>query len=419
MTASMHENGVGVTPGREVLSRVDGASKLDTASARPAGRSRAEVVRMTDEHDEALADFIRRVWDPEATPESVRRGRIAAATANPVTPGEDVPTILFLVNGRVVGHLTTIPVAVWSGGRARPAHWMKGLIVLPEYRNGPVGFSLLREGLRHVGCALAVAVQPSAYKLFEAAGFANLGTLSNHVRVLEPGRVLARIDLDRMGLSRVPGWLPHVLGVVRRGPLPAVLGTCARIVLDLWAVAGELRTRGLSIRVMDEEVDAFELDRLWQTAGRSLPAAPVRDGRYLTRRYPSGEGHPYALVTVREHSRLVGVGVVRRPRKEGDPRLGGIAVGTLSDIVYPTDRRDVGRALLAGADALARRFEADALLCSASHPGLRTLLTASGYLPIPGNLHFLARDPRSEYSLPVTLAEWWLTRGDSNADEVF
>jgi hypothetical protein len=41
------------------------------------------------------------------------------------------------------------------------------------------------------------------------------------------------------------------------------------------------------------------------------------------------------------------------------------------------------------------------------------------YVPLPGNLHFLARDPQGGYGLPNALGEWWLTRGDGEADEVF
>jgi len=389
------------------------------AAARSAGRPRIEVVRMTDGHAEGVADFIRQVWDAGATPESVRRGRAAAAMASPLTPGQDIPTILCLIDGRVIGYLTTIPIALWSGERESPAHWMKGFMVLPEYRNGPIGFSLVREMIRHVGCALALTVQPAAYKLFEAVGFANLGLLTNHLRLLEPARVLARLDLGRIGLSGLPAWLPRASRVLQRGPLPRVLGAGAKVALRLWSLPGERRTRGLSVRAMTQDVDGDELDRLWQAARKSIAAAPVRDGTYLGWRYARGDDPSYTFVTVREHSTLVGLGVVRRPRPEGDPRLGGIAIGTLSDVVFPPDRPEVGRAVLAGAGVAARQMEADALLCSASHPRLRALLAAAGYVPLPGNLHFLARDPGGMGALPSTLSEWWLTRGDSNADEVF
>src|SRR5438128_6349010 len=72
-----HQAGVG-NPGRKMV----------------AGTT-VEVVRVTDSHADALAEFHRAVWDPSATPDRVRRAR-AAAQLNPVAPGEDVPTFLFL-----------------------------------------------------------------------------------------------------------------------------------------------------------------------------------------------------------------------------------------------------------------------------------------------------------------------------------
>ena len=110
----------------------------------------AEVVRAADEHAEVLAEFYRRVWDPAATAERVLGGRRAAAT-DPAGAGEPPPTFIFLADGAVVGHVTTIPVRLWDSGSEHVFHWVKGLMVLPEHRRGPVGFLLLRETLRHLG----------------------------------------------------------------------------------------------------------------------------------------------------------------------------------------------------------------------------------------------------------------------------
>jgi GNAT superfamily N-acetyltransferase len=378
-----------------------------------------EVVQVTDQHVDCLAEFFRAVWDPDATPEGVRQARAAAAATNPVAPGEDSPTFLFLYDGRALGHLTTIPIRVWSNGGERSAHWMKGFMVLPEYRNGPIGFSLLKEAVRHLGCALVITAQPAAYRLFRAMGFVYLGVMSNHLRVLKPGRVLSRLDIQAVGLSGLPSWLPSAVRVARRGVIAAVLSAAATVVMRLWTAAAHARALGLSVSLVDQDVDPSELDGLWQTVRGSIAAAPVRDGRYIRWRYGAGGGAPYSFVTVRERSTLVGFAVVRCPKSEGDPRLNGVRVATLSDIIFSADRRDVALATLAGAEALARRFEADALLCSTSHARLRAILPLHAYVPLPGNMHFLARDPRGEYALPTTLSQWWLTRGDSNSDEVF
>jgi GNAT superfamily N-acetyltransferase len=390
---------------------------------RPEGwRPKVEVIQVSDRHVDCLAEFFRAVWDPAATGERVRQARVIAAESNPVSPGQASPTFLFLGDGRALGHITTIPVRLWSHEVEHPAHFMKGLMVLPEYRNGPIGSSLLKEAIRHLGCALAIAVKPAAWKLFAALGFVHLGVLSNHLRVLRPARVL-RLDLEMLGLSGLPSWVPRAARLVRHRPIAAVLGAGAAAMVRLWTAAAHARTLGLTVSSADAAPEPSELDALWRMARGSMAAASVRDARYVRSRYGAGggagEGTPYGFVTVRERSVLVGLAVVRRPSAHGDLRLGGLRVATLSDVLFSTDRTPVGLAALAGAEALARRFESDALLCSASHSRLRALLPLQAYVPVPGNLHVLARDPRGACGLPVRLSDWWLTRGDGDADEVF
>jgi GNAT superfamily N-acetyltransferase len=381
-------------------------------------RSLVEVVKVSDHHVTALAEFYRAVWDPGATADSVRASRAAAAESNPVSPGHESPTVLFLRDGRALGHLTTIPTRVWSGGTERPAHWLKGLMVLPEYRNGPVGFALAKETIRHVGCALAIAVQPSAWKLFCALGFADLGVMSNHLLILKPASVL-RLDLDALGLDGLPPWLSRSARFVsRHRTTTAAMGAVASAALRGWTAPSAFRMQGLSVSFV-ESLDPAELDGLWERVRTMLPAAPVRDGRYLQWRYGASHGSAYQFVAVRDGSVLAGFAVVRRPRTNGDSRLHGLRVATLSDIVAPPNRSGVALAALAGAEALARGFDADAVLCSASHRRLRRLLPARAFIPIPGNLHVLVRDPGGACRLPRALDQWWLTRGDGDSDEVF
>src|SRR5262249_24053876 len=92
--------------------------------------SRVEAVRVSDDHLEALSEFYRRVWDPNATPDGVASSRARAAELNAAKPGEPPPTWLVIQDGQAIAHLTTIPIRVWLDGADRPAYWMKGLWVL-------------------------------------------------------------------------------------------------------------------------------------------------------------------------------------------------------------------------------------------------------------------------------------------------
>ncbi|HYR07338.1 MAG TPA: hypothetical protein VEQ60_06205, partial [Longimicrobium sp.] len=181
-----------------------------TAAPAPTG-----VIRVGAEHAEPLAAFYRETWDAGATGGSVHAARRAAAARNPVDPGTPPPTWLFLANGRPVGHLTTIPIRLWTSAGERPAHWLKGLMVLPSHRNGPVGFFLLREALAQVELALSAAVAPDARALLQAAGLTDLGALPNAVRVLNPARVMRSVDPGALGAA-LPRPLRAAAARVRR-----------------------------------------------------------------------------------------------------------------------------------------------------------------------------------------------------------
>jgi GNAT superfamily N-acetyltransferase len=378
-------------------------------------RARSRVVRVGDEHLPALAGFVRAVWDPAASVEGLRAARAADAAANPVAPGEPVPTFLFLRDDQAIGHLTTIPARVAAGGRVWPAYWLKGFWVLPEHRNGPVGFLLVKEAMRHLGCALATAVEEAPRRVFCALGFRDLGALGEYVRPLEPRRMLEHLDPEALGLAARPA-LRRALALAQRPWGAAAGGAVLRAALGLWAAAAGRggRQRGGPAAALDEPA----CDALWRRASAELAASPVRDAAYLRTRYAAQLGDRFELVTAGTDGELSGLALLRRPRAQGDPRLRGLRVALLSDAVFPPSRPAAGRALLRAAEEAARACGADALLCSASHPALRACLLRRAYAPVPGRLHFLARAPE-DVELPDDLAAWWITRADGNADEVF
>jgi hypothetical protein len=149
--------------------------------------------------------------------------------------------------------------------------------------------------------------------------------------------------------------------------------------------------------------------------------APVaqRNAAYLIRRYPIGEGSPYRWIAARDRHGLRGVLVLRAPRDAGDPRLAGIRVATIADLlVDPRDRKTAG-SLLAHAEHLARQLAADAVLCSSGRRELLDALDRRYYFNAPGNLQFFVRDASGELPGQSELSDWWLMRGDMDSDATF
>jgi hypothetical protein len=136
-------------------------------------------------------------------------------------------------------------------------------------------------------------------------------------------------------------------------------------------------------------------------------------------RYDAARDAEYRVVTVRERGALVAWAVVRRPNDAGDPRLRGVRVATLSELLFPPDRPALGLAALRGAERAAREVDADAIVATGAPPALAALLPRRAWVRIPGNVHLLVRDPAGAAGLPAALDAWWVSRGYSHKDDAF
>jgi len=391
--------------------------------------SRIQAVLATDDHAEAIATFYRETWGEAVTPDSILAGRRRAAADNLAEPGAVPPVAIVLDGDRVIGHYASIPYRIWDGVTESPAHWVKGLMVVPEYRNGPVGFLVVKTLTAQLPLATALVVAPAARRLLSAFGYSDLGAIPNYVRPLRPGRLARRLDVAELAPA-LPRWVSAGVGVAQRVGLAGLAGGAAGIALDLIATATRRPAARLDIGCASEPPSGEELDEVWERARSTIAASPVRNGRYLRWRFGGqtsaapGGGNPYEFVTVRDGGRLVGVAVLRHPRAISDRRLQGLRVATISDVVVPARRADAGLALLGGVERAARAADADAILCTTSQRAVARLLRRQSYLRVPGNVHFLLRDGRaggegSAARWPRDLGSWGLGRGDGDADEVF
>jgi hypothetical protein len=390
---------------------------LNRASA-GGSSTRLEVVRAEDGHAEILAEFIRQVWDADATAASVLKARAVGAATNLAEPGIPPPTWIAVQHGKALGYVTTIPMRLWDGRQDWPAYWIKGLMVLPEVRGGPIGYLVLKAAIASLPRSGGLAVAPSARRLFEALGYRDLGAVRNWVRPITPRRILERIDLTQLGLSSVPNWTERGLRIARQTGIASAGGWAAGVMLRFAAAGRRLSAVGLETGPFDPTATAEELTELWSAVRGNLRSAVVRDAAYMVQRYPANRDSPYIWLGARRQGSLVGAVILRRPTSDGDDRLKGIHVATLADLIYQPDRPAVGIALLGAAERAARALRADAIAAMASSESLGTILRRQFYLPLAGTVHFLFREAAKEpASFSETLSDWWLTRGDGGADE--
>jgi GNAT superfamily N-acetyltransferase len=377
-----------------------------------------EIVRADDTHAEALAAFIREVWNPAATATSVLAARASAARDNVAEPGVAPPTWIALRDGRILGYVTTLSARFSNGTRDWPGYWIKGLMVLPEFQGGPIGYHVLKAAAASLPLSGGLAVAPAARRLFTALGYADCGAIDNWLRPLRPARIVQRVDVSRLGLSRMPSWMPKLVNVARATGLGAAAGWSAGWALRSTGGIRRAGAVGLSSEVLDPTRHAQDVDALWQRCSAGLGSAVVRNSAYFVPRYPTGPDAHYRWVGVRRGDSLAGVAIVRTPRDASDERLRGIRVATLSDLLFDPADANAGLALLGAVERTARQFEADALLASSSSMPAVRLLRRQWYVPLGGSIHLLFRSSgESAPQFGKTVADWWLQRGDGGSDD--
>ncbi len=379
----------------------------------PAARPRPplRIVSVRDEDTPALASFFRRTWDPDATEERVAKAR-AAARLNDICPGLPYPTFAAFAGDEIVGYLSSLPARFWLGGAIIRGWWAKGLMILPEFRNGPLGALLVRQQAKELPVLGSLAVNPPALRLFAASGLTEAAALFNRLLLLRPGNVVRRIDPEALNLSG------SARGRVIEAATSPVFRPLAAAGADAAGAFFRLRhrigARG-AVGVVGTDLPPG-VDRLWERLRREIVAGMVRDRFHFSERYGDPTSEPYLYVSIGEGSALAGLGVVRAPRVAGDPRLNGIKVAVLSEAVFAPSDQGSARALIALAATAAVDAGADALLVSGTHRALAAAARGLGSVGVPPNVRFLVRVPGA--ALPSG-PEWGLTRGDGDADSTF
>src|SRR5439155_21678415 len=117
-------------------------------------------------------------WGLEVGAGGVLAGWPRAASENRAAPGEVPPVAIVLDGSRVLGYCGSIPHRLWDGVAERPAYWVKGLMVLPEYSRGPIGFLVVKQLATQLTRATALVVAPAARRLFSALGYTDLGAVT-------------------------------------------------------------------------------------------------------------------------------------------------------------------------------------------------------------------------------------------------
>jgi hypothetical protein len=219
-------------------------------------------------------------------------------------------------------------------------------------------------------------------------------------------------------LGALSASLKAALRLTKLGPIRRLAAGSAAVVLRLVDALNRMASLGLSAAVQSSPPQASQVDSLWQAMMKRLKAAPYRSGDYIQWRYANANLGRYEFICVRRRQSLAALVVVRRPERLDDPRLAGLRIGLVVDLmVDPADAAAIARGLLAARN-WARGCDCDAVLLTLSHGGLGRLAARAGYIRMPGNVHFLVRAPAGTIDHSIDLKQSWVTRGDAWGDDL-
>jgi hypothetical protein len=373
--------------------------------------------RLSEADAAAIAEFMRAAdWNANATPDGVVEWLRASAAQNPFEPGTEPPVVGVFIGTRLVACLTSIPTRFWNGGEFATAHWLKGFWVLEQFRDGLIGYLLLKEMLRHVGLAASMPAALVPRRLSVALGMLDLGAVRNYIEPLRIARILRRIDPQL--LKGVPKPLSMGLKIARIPPIAYMAQAFMTLGVAALRLPSTFAARALTIELADHLPSAAEIDGLWARARLGVSCCAERSGAYLRWRYERGGNSRYAFAVCRRGAELVGLAVVQHPERLDDPRLAGLVIGTVVDLLLDPGCPGALSGVLASARRWARNLSYDALLLTVSHLTFRPGLLRAGYIPLSGNIHLMLRDPNGKHGLSPNLDVWMVTRGDAWSDHL-
>jgi hypothetical protein len=291
-------------------------------------------------------------------------------------------------SGAIVGHEGIMPYALSLNGERVVAGITCNLIVAEHLRKTmlfPRLVNALCKGYPAAGFAFGYGPnRPKMLKAMLALGYRDVGPLPVYVRPYDFGAIAANY--------------------VRSPAVRAVL----KPPLALPAAAARLFAPRAPASIAVERVERFGEDAraFFEQALRGFAISAVRTPEILNWRYFAAPHREYAVYRATEAGRFAGYVALRRM-----PMLGFDSLGIV-DIVYPFERPEVGRALLAQVhrDAAAARVAFAACMTGPSGP-LGALLRRAGYLRAPEGFRMIVHESRGAPSRFTgdALASWYVT----------
>lgn len=304
---------------------------------------------------------------------------------NPANDEEDPINWIIVEDGRLLGHISTMPFWMWWGDREVRARSSLDQFVRPEARGRGLGVALVKAHIKDIELGLALGMTASSFPIFQKI-FTDIGPVPAYLK-----------PLDAMAIAR-RRWGPVVGSVA--GP---VIGLGLTVFSRRFAPAA-----GLEVR----EASGFTEDYtgLWTRARASFASVVRRDRVYLDWKYGRCPYHRYRVLEARTRGALTGFVVIR---DEGDEAF---RRGLVVDLFCDTGDLATQDALI---DAAAGDFRSRGLVRAETyvlHQSLGAAFRRHGFRPGRTQTNYCIAACRSSAEPLARRWEHQLMLGDGDLD---
>jgi hypothetical protein len=306
---------------------------------------------------------------------------------NPYVSLDDIPLWSVRSGDKIVGQLASIPVDLKVGEEVRRALWTVDYTLLPEYRPGGLGISLLQAGWSYSKTLLSLGYNKNSSAVMSFLKWKPLGSINRYQVLLFPGH--ATREISRFAPTR------HLANLLYTPFRPS----SRQLSPD---ENGELRV----VTTFDSS-----FDELWLDASPRWPCAVVRNSRFLEWQFMRQPGKKYDVLGYYKDDRLLGY-IVLFFRKAGDGEAPPKAA--ISDLCYGKENpEEVIDSLFGGALRLAIERRAGSLVADVLDELVEKRLRHFGFRRIKTSPTFAAKTVERQ-DLIYEQSNWFLSRGDSD-----
>lgn len=312
---------------------------------------------------------------------------------NPFCSPCGISAWVYKIDGKVVGHIGTIPVQLNAGARKINAAWAVDFMTLSQYRRKGIGKALVDETSKHFDILMAIGITEMSLRLFMKMGWRHLGNIPYYIMVWDC-RGLLKKKIDDI----------FILNLVSIPVNFLLKGFNASKKLTLKTDVVEVR-----------RIDSFDKEpaEFFNEITRNYQILVPRNKSYLNWKYDRQPDMNYVKLKAVDGKKPCGYSIIRCIKCDSAPPEGLI----VDIIAQPDDITSIKSLVLASLEYF-KKEGCSLVRCYASHKGIQKALLSCGMIRRKSDMRFLISKDIVGLNEHHNLGNWHITSGDCDIDRI-